>query len=303
MFAPPTSPTSTRSTRVDVDVNRLELREYLVSVHMDTQTWWQVSVHGPGHPTWLLAKWADAQPDAPLLIWEPKEGEGARWTYGGSDPACRRLAAGLAARGITKGDKVVIHCDNSPEMVLAWYACAVVGALGVTTNRRTVAAEMSYFVQQTKRGCCHHSGRSSPGDGRSGGSRVAVIVVTEDNSGAPATAEQAAHDTSVSMSFTVTKRIVLAHRIDGARRHHCSPRARPRPKAVVHTHANALWAARVGPTNISVTPGRGVPGVPAVLYVDAPELVDMDHGARHPAARLCCSRSSRRAASGRSLQT
>ena len=28
-----------------------------------------------------------------------------------------------------------------------------------------------------------------------------------------------------------------------------------RPKAVVHTHANALWAARVGPTNISMHPG------------------------------------------------
>jgi crotonobetaine/carnitine-CoA ligase len=31
---------------------------------------------------WLLAKWAEAQPDTTLLIWESKEGEGARWTYG-----------------------------------------------------------------------------------------------------------------------------------------------------------------------------------------------------------------------------
>ena len=98
---------------------------------------------------WLLAKWADVQPGTPLLIWEPKEGEGARWTYGEFQVATRRLAAGLAARGITKGDKVIIHCDNCPEMVLAWYACALVGAVGVTTNTRSVAAEMSYFVQQT----------------------------------------------------------------------------------------------------------------------------------------------------------
>ena len=79
---------------------------------------------------WLLAKWTLAQPDATLLIWEPKEGEGARWTYGEFQTATRRLAAGLAAKGIAKGDKVIIHCDNSPEMVFAWYACAVVGAVG-----------------------------------------------------------------------------------------------------------------------------------------------------------------------------
>jgi crotonobetaine/carnitine-CoA ligase len=88
-------------------------------------------------------------PTPPLLIWEPKDGAGSRWTYDEFQTATRPLAGGLAARGVTEGDKVVIHCDNCPEMVLAWYACAVVGALGVTTNRRTVAAEMSYFVEKT----------------------------------------------------------------------------------------------------------------------------------------------------------
>ena len=53
---------------------------------------------------WLLEKWAVVQPDTPLLIWEPKEGGGARWTYGEFQTATRRLAAGLAAKGyITKG--------------------------------------------------------------------------------------------------------------------------------------------------------------------------------------------------------
>ena len=100
---------------------------------------------------WLLRSWAESQPDKTLLIWEPKEGEGARWTYGEFQTATRRLAAGLAARGITKGDKIVIHCDNCPEMVLAWYACATLGAVGVTTNTRSVRAELEFFI--TKTGC------------------------------------------------------------------------------------------------------------------------------------------------------
>ena len=141
---------------------------------------------------WLLAKWADAQPDTPLLIWEPKEGEGARWTYGEFHIATRRLAAGLAARGITKGDKVVIHCDNSPEMVLAWYACALVGAVGVTTNTRSVAAEMSYFVQQTDAVAAITQPQYAAMVAQAGPG-LRWVVVTEDNSGTPASAEQAAH--------------------------------------------------------------------------------------------------------------
>lgn len=38
-------------------------------------------------------------PSPLLLIWEPNEGAGSRWTYGEFQTAARRLAAGLAARG------------------------------------------------------------------------------------------------------------------------------------------------------------------------------------------------------------
>ena len=40
------------------------------------------------------------------------------------------VAAGLAERGVTKGDKVLIHADNCPEAVIAWYACARLGCRG-----------------------------------------------------------------------------------------------------------------------------------------------------------------------------
>ena len=205
---------------------------------------------------WLLAQWADAQPDTPLLIWEPKEGEGARWTYGEFQIATRRLAAGLAAKGITEGDKVVIHCDNCPEMVLAWYACALIGAVGVTTNTRSVAAEMSYFVEQTDAVAAITQPQYAAMVARAGPG-LRWLTVTEDNSGSPATAEQTAHGFA---PFDV----LYGDEADCPQRSP-DPMApagivftsgtTSRPKAVVHTHANALWAARVGPSNISMHPG------------------------------------------------
>ena len=200
---------------------------------------------------WLLAKRADAQPDTPLLIWEPKEGEGARWSYGEFQIATCRLAAGLAAKGITKGDKVIIHCDNSPETVLAWYACALVGAVGVTTNTRSVAAEMSYFVQQTDAVAAITQPQYAAMVAQAGPG-LRWVAVTEDNSGAPASAEQAAHgferfDVLYGDEADCPQRppdsIAPAGIVFTSGTTFC-------PKAVVHTHANALWASRVGPTNI-----------------------------------------------------
>ena len=86
---------------------------------------------------WLVSHWARHKPDHPFLIWEPRDGEVRRWTYAEFETATRRIGAGLTAKGVQKGDKVLIHCDNCPEMVLAWYACAKIGAVGVTTNTRS----------------------------------------------------------------------------------------------------------------------------------------------------------------------
>ncbi len=59
------------------------------------------------------------------------------------------MAVGLRERGDRPGDKVLIHAENSPEMLLAWLACATLGAVAVTTNTRSVAAEIEYFVEKT----------------------------------------------------------------------------------------------------------------------------------------------------------
>ena len=41
---------------------------------------------------------------------------------------------------------MLIHLDNCIEAMLAWFACVELGAIAVTTNTRSAAAEMEYFA-------------------------------------------------------------------------------------------------------------------------------------------------------------
>ncbi|MHB8463812.1 MAG: AMP-binding protein [Acidimicrobiales bacterium] len=115
---------------------------------MDSDALERFQMHDQDIPS-LLAHWADRKLDHPALVWAPRAGEARRWTYQQLQTDVLRVAAGLTARGIRKGDKVLIHSENCPEMVLAWLACAAVGAVGVTTNTKSVGAEMTYFAEHT----------------------------------------------------------------------------------------------------------------------------------------------------------
>src|SRR5947209_9019461 len=97
----------------------------------------------------LLRLRTATRPDHPFLIWEPFEGEGEGLTYAAFEHRVRQCAAGLAARGIKPGDFVLIHLENCPEMLIAWFACACAGAVAVTTNARASAEELVYFARHS----------------------------------------------------------------------------------------------------------------------------------------------------------
>lgn len=204
---------------------------------------------------WLLGHWATHKPTHPFLIWEPRDGTDRIWTYGEFVAEVRDLAAGMAARGIVKGDKVLIHADNCPEMMLAWYACALVGAVGVTTNTKSTGSELEYFSGHarcvaaiTQPQFLAMVAEHAPG--------MRWIAVTDDNSGEPADVAPAPGGVEV-LSFAA---------LHGDGSSWTDRPAEPmlpvgimytsgttsRPKAVVHTHANVIWASRLGPDNIAL---------------------------------------------------
>jgi propionyl-CoA synthetase len=66
---------------------------------------------------------------AALIHDSPITGTKATITYAELQDRVARLAGGLAARGVTKGDRVIIYMPMVPEAAVAMLACARIGAV------------------------------------------------------------------------------------------------------------------------------------------------------------------------------
>src|SRR5882757_4715069 len=99
------------------------------------------SVAGLSLPS-IFASWVTRTPDKPFLIWSPFEGPESIWTYAEFWSASERLAAGLAALGVRKGSRVLLHMENCPEFILCCLASARLGSVVVMTNTKSSAEEI-----------------------------------------------------------------------------------------------------------------------------------------------------------------
>ena len=61
----------------------------------------------------------------------------------------RAAAAALAALGVAKGDRVLVHGRNSPALFETSWACWMLGAVFVPTNFRLTPAEVAYLAQSS----------------------------------------------------------------------------------------------------------------------------------------------------------
>lgn len=204
---------------------------------------------------WLIKKWADKTPDKDFLIWEPKDGAEKRWTYGQFWLAMNQVANGLIAAGVKKGDKVLIHAENCPEMMIAWYASTIVGSVAVTTNTRCIGDELTYFAEHSEAVVCITQPKFIA-EMAANAKTIKTFFVTADNSGEAAsdaeTAAAAAHGTFDSLlqhgdeAPIRTPEPMLPVGIQ------YTSGTTSRPKAVVHTHANALWGGMMGSENLGI---------------------------------------------------
>lgn len=197
------------------------------------------------------ARWGEK----PFLVWVPFAGPAETVSYAGFRERTLRLAAGLHRRGLREGDFLLVHLDNCLETVLAWHACARLGAVAVTTNARSAGAELSYFAE--------HSGavagitqpklaalvrESCPG--------LKWLAVTEQDNGdppAPGTAPAAA-DSFAALDGDPAE---LPARATDPMAPICvqyTSGTTSRPKGVLWTHANALWGARINAAHQTLGP-------------------------------------------------
>ncbi|NEW88268.1 ATP-dependent acyl-CoA ligase [Rhodopseudomonas sp. WA056] len=194
---------------------------------------------------WLLRLQAQTRPDHPFIIWAPFDAPARAWSYGEFHDRVGALAAGLAARGIKPGDAVLIHLDNCPEFLLSWFACVELGALAVTTNTRSAAAEIAYFADH----CGAVAAITQPAYAAlvaDNCTRLKWIAVIGHDPGTAIPAQPVARADSFDSLF--------GDSADRPRRPTdpsapCSVQytsgTTSRPKAVLWTHANALWGAKI----------------------------------------------------------
>lgn len=74
---------------------------------------------------------------------------GARWTYGQLKDETDRLARGMLASGIQKGDRVGIMAGNCEQYISVFFAAARVGAILVVLNNTYTPSELYYALDHS----------------------------------------------------------------------------------------------------------------------------------------------------------
>ena len=76
--------------------------------------------------------------------------DGREWTYSKFDCDVNRSANMLIANGISKGDVVSLLLPNSPEYIIAYFACWKIGALAGPVNSLLKAEEIGWVVENSE---------------------------------------------------------------------------------------------------------------------------------------------------------
>ncbi len=92
----------------------------------------------------LLAHTARLFPDHPALIDGERDGE-RRWTWREIDERVDAMASALSARGLKKGDRILVHSRNNLAMFESCWVAFRLGCVWVPTNFRLTPPEVAYL--------------------------------------------------------------------------------------------------------------------------------------------------------------
>lgn len=203
----------------------------------------------------LVEMRARVRGEHPFLIWAPFDRPAETWTYARFHAHVRRIAAGLHRRGVGRGDRVLVHLDNCPESILAWYACAEIGAIAVTTNARSALDELTYFAEHSGAvGAITQPKFAELVNAAHAGARF-LMVTSHDNGSAPAPGGMPSKaDRFEALDGDPATLPALAPdpwRPVGIQ---YTSGTTSRPKGVVWTNANALWGAKVNAIHQDLKP-------------------------------------------------
>src|SRR4051812_11212513 len=167
----------------------------------------------------------------PGFVWGDRS-----WTWREIDAQVSALAAALAARGIAKGDRILVHSKNGDEMFFSMFAAFRLGAVWVPTNFRLMPDEVTYLAQASgaKAFLCHvdfpeHAAAVSGG----------ALEFTWSIDGRAPFAETSVADAVASRAGTMVENVAVEH--DDPCRFFFTSGTTGRSKAAVLTHGQMAF--------------------------------------------------------------
>jgi long-chain acyl-CoA synthetase len=203
------------------------------------------ALEGPASPCGLLRAGLDAGPDGLALI-----SVDTRWTWRTLDDLSDRLAAGLLALGLNRGDRVASLMPNRPALIVYYLACFKAGLVATPLNYRYMAPEIDHALTISKaRALLAHAEREedlaasqlarqlplgtiSYGRTRGAGTSFHELIEGEASSRLPPPPSPAAPAVIFFTSGSTG-----------------------RPKGVTHTHETLGWMFAIGAAGLEFSPG------------------------------------------------
>lgn len=198
----------------------------------------------------LIEEKADSCPDRPFLIFEDREGVIQTYTYREFDTSVNQVANGFLKNGVQQGDNVVVHLANGPAALVSWFALAKIGAVMIPTNTASTAAEMEYILAFSEANTLVADAQfmamvSGVLPGTPSVRRVFVTGAVRPLCGAPWTDLSQGQPESLAPARIRGETLAEIIFTSGTT---------SRPKGVMITHANCLWAGERASKQIRLAP-------------------------------------------------
>lgn len=123
-----------------------------------------------------------------ILYRSGKQREFTRWSFSKYGEECRRVARGLLAAGLTKGDRVILWAENRPEWMSVWMGTVIAGIYIVPVDFLATEQECINIIKITKAKAFFYSGRKkdfAAGLSSNGISMSVKVCISPESENAP----------------------------------------------------------------------------------------------------------------------
>lgn len=196
---------------------------------------------------WLLESRVAEHGDREFLVWRDHDAPRVSWTYSQFAALVDAIATGLRHEGVGAGDRVCVHMSNRPEFLFSWFALARLGAVMVSTNVRGSSDELAYSLSHSRCRVVVTEPRQLPTvtaavEGVAGVEAIVVADMTTRPETFDTLPRRGLSFSALAATVSDTFDPVDSQAPAGIQ---YTSGSTARPKAVVWTHANYLWGAKV----------------------------------------------------------